>query len=111
MDNDGHTGIDNQQLKHGASGNFNLILSGLKHGNGRFDFVIHVSPNVSYDVGIKPDKFLEDIGFLHYAGQCPFYQERCFYRIISTVTPNSLLYRDMIIFIRCRVSLYLLQKR
>jgi len=83
--NDGHSGIENRQVNQGGSGNFQLILAYLKQGTGRGEFVIHATSNTSYSYGLQPLEFLADIGFTPYQGQCSFYHDRCFYRIIATL--------------------------
>jgi len=82
MSKDGHTGIENYKVNEGGSGHFRLILAVLKHSSGDVDFVIHASSPV---VSQLPSQFLEQIGFSHFEGECPFYYDRCYYRIIATL--------------------------
>jgi hypothetical protein len=82
---DGHSGIENRQVNQGGSGNFKLILAYLKQADGRGEFVIHATSNISYSYGLQPLEFLASIGFTQFRGQCPFHQDKCFYRVIGTL--------------------------
>lgn len=83
--NDGHSGIENRSVNQGGSGNFELVLAYLKQGSGQGDFVIHATSSTFYSYGLQPLDFLAEIGFTHYQGQCPFYHDKCFYRVIATI--------------------------
>jgi hypothetical protein len=83
--NDGHSGIGNRQVNEGGSEKFQLILAYIKQADGQGDFVIHATSNTYTFSGLQPLEFLADIGFTHFRGQCPFYQDKCYYRIIATL--------------------------
>jgi hypothetical protein len=83
--NDGHSGIENREVNKGGSGGFQLILAYLKQGTGQAEFVIHATSNFSYHYGLHPLEFLAEIGFSHYPGECPFYRDNCYYRVIATL--------------------------
>jgi hypothetical protein len=89
MMNDGHSGIENRQVNQGGSGNFQLILSYLKQGDGRGEFVIHATSNTSYSSGLQPLEFLQLIGFYPYSGSCPFHRNNCYYRAIATLRKDT----------------------
>jgi len=86
---DGHSGIENKEVNRGGSGDFQLILSYLKHSSGRGYFVIHASSSSFYLSGLQPIAFLEKIGFQHFQGECKFFHDRCFYRTIAEVKYNE----------------------
>lgn len=81
MMNDGHSGIENRNVNEGSSGTFRLVMSYLKHGTGQGTFVIHATSN-SYP-GVEQAKFMSEIGFHQYDGECPFFHEKCYYREIA----------------------------
>lgn len=83
--NDGHSGVENKQVNEGGSGGFQLVLAALKHGSGQIDFVIHAQTNRFYDVSLNPEEFLENIGLTSYPGQCPFFDTKCFYKVIGVL--------------------------
>ena len=82
---DGHSGIENRQINSIKSGNYSLVLSYLKQGNGLVEFVIHASSKSTYVGGyaLQPQDFLANIGFEKYFGQCQFHEEGCYYRVIA----------------------------
>ena len=78
---DGHSGISNAKVNEGGSGGYQLTLAYLKEGNGSANFIMHATSNTAYSV--DPFQFLLEIGFTQYKGECPFYHERCCYRILG----------------------------
>jgi len=82
---DGHSGIENREVNRGGSGNFQLVLAYLKESSGAGHFVIHATSSTSYSYGLQPLEFLQQIGFTHFRGECPFHHDRCFYREIATL--------------------------
>lgn len=86
--NDGHSGTENRQINQGRSGNFQLVLSFLKQGNGSGEFVIHATNN-SYGSQLHPLEFLKQIGFYSYSGNCPFHGNNCHYRLMATLRKDQ----------------------
>jgi len=76
---DGHTGISNSEIKRGGSGGFKLVLSYLRESSGECHYIIHASSEQFYFSGIQPNKFLLDIGFNKFNGQCQFFDDMCYY--------------------------------
>lgn len=86
---DGHSGIKNEKVNEGSSGNFSLILSALEESSGTTYFVIHATSNTSYSGGLQPLEFLQGIGLQHFPGRCPFYHAGCFWKVIAEVERDS----------------------
>lgn len=91
---DGHSGIENNQINKGGSGNFQLFLSYLKQSTGLGEFVIHASSSTFYSSGLQPLEFLQQIGFKHFQGECKFFHDRCFYRTIAEVKYDRIGFED-----------------
>jgi hypothetical protein len=81
---DGHSGVESKEVNRGGSGDFELVLAYLKDSSGAGHFVIHASSNISYSYGLQPREFLEEIGLLHFKGDCPFHHDRCFYEVVGS---------------------------
>lgn len=82
---DGHSGIENNEVNRGSSGNFQLVLSYLKDSSGHGNFIIHATSSTFYSFGLQPVQFLQDIGFNPFRGECKFFHDRCFYRYFAEV--------------------------
>jgi len=82
---DGHSGIENNEVNRGSSGNFQLVMSFLKESSGRGHFVIHATSGTFYSFGLQPIQFLQQIGFTPFRGECKFFHDRCFYRYFAEV--------------------------
>jgi len=80
---DGHSGIENRQVNQGGTGGFHLVLGYLKDSSGVGHFVIHATARTWYSYGLQPMDFLQQVGFTHFQGTCPFHHDRCFYREIA----------------------------
>ncbi len=93
---DGHSGISNNEIKRGGSGGFNLVLSYLKESSGEGYYIIHASSTQFYSSGIQPEEFLQQIGFSKFEGECPFFQERCFYLHLATARFDEYGFEDVL---------------
>ena len=91
---DGHSGIENNEVNKGSSGNFQLVLSYLKESSGRGYFIIHATSNVVYGPRPKPLEFLQQIGFTHFSGECKFHHDECFYRHFAEIEYNEMGFSD-----------------
>lgn len=80
---DGHSGIENKQVNQGGSGDLHLVLAYLKDSSGVGHFVIHATTSTSYSYGLQPIDFLQQVGFTHFEGDCPFHHRECFYHEIA----------------------------
>jgi nucleoside-diphosphate-sugar epimerase len=92
---DGHSGIENREVKKGNTSNFQFVLSFLKTSSGEKHFIIHASSNVVYGGEPHPLKFLERIGFELFKGTCPFYNDRCFWKHFAALETNAYGFADI----------------
>jgi len=81
---DGHSGIENREVKKDSTSNFQFILAFLKTASGEAYFIIHATSNVVYGPTPHPLKFLELIGFELFDGECSFFYNRCLWRRLAT---------------------------
>jgi len=92
---DGHSGLENTEVNRGGSGRFSLVLSALKTVSGHHELIIHATSATSYSHGLQPLPFLESLGFKHFKGDCGFHQDRCFYKLLTTIAPSVPASRDI----------------
>lgn len=80
---DGHLGLSNKEVNKHDTARFKLVLSDLKENSGQTSFIIHATPNISYDAGLKPKEFLQKIGLDYFQDGCQFFRDKCYWKKIA----------------------------
>lgn len=92
---DGHTGIKNEKVNNHTSASFRATLSALSQDEDAVTFVIHVVPTSWTLSGLRPEEFLQRIGYEHFQRGCPFENGGpCLWRPLTTLRRNPFLDSD-----------------